>query len=340
MLPTPVSSTEIKGQDYSSKLFSLHSTFELPPSALAQDEVHNPTSSTQSSPEPSNPMPYLQPSETVKSRRRTAVVPPKELSLPMPPTRSCRIIQMKPRQSEKGSSTLSSSKGTGTKNAASKPKKQQPSATSASGRKIARKTAHSLIERRRRSRMNEEFAILKGLIPDCEGEMHKLAILQAAIEYVHYLKDCKTKLEIQNSQNAAVISDTAEMQYSRKNWQHIMVEEEEEEEMERVEDEHKDMEMTDIKTPISETPTIPIQSHTVPISPALTVEDVHQPHHQGLSSPQTKATATSPTAEASTFPQPQVDIDREASAALLMLHTWQQANHSSRGLSVQDLLSP
>jgi hypothetical protein len=57
-------------------------------------------------------------------------------------------------------------------------KKKQPSVTSAAGRKIARKTAHSLIERRRRSKMNEEFALLKSMIPACTGEMHKLAILQ------------------------------------------------------------------------------------------------------------------------------------------------------------------
>ncbi|KAK5266894.1 hypothetical protein LTR40_014398, partial [Exophiala xenobiotica] len=59
-------------------------------------------------------------------------------------------------------------------------KRKQPSATSAAGRKIARKTAHSVIERRRRSKMNEEFGVLKDMIPACEGvEMHKLAILQA-----------------------------------------------------------------------------------------------------------------------------------------------------------------
>ena len=57
-------------------------------------------------------------------------------------------------------------------------KKKQPSATSVAGRKIARKTAHSLIERRRRSKMNEEFGVLKDMIPACTGEMHKLAILQ------------------------------------------------------------------------------------------------------------------------------------------------------------------
>lgn len=37
--------------------------------------------------------------------------------------------------------------------------------------------------------MNEEFGILKDMIPACEGhEMHKLAILQASIDYMRYLK--------------------------------------------------------------------------------------------------------------------------------------------------------
>jgi Helix-loop-helix DNA-binding domain len=60
------------------------------------------------------------------------------------------------------------------------PKKKQPSSTSVAGRKIARKTAHSLIERRRRSKMNEEFGVLKDMIPACTGDMHKLAILQVS----------------------------------------------------------------------------------------------------------------------------------------------------------------
>jgi hypothetical protein len=74
------------------------------------------------------------------------------------------------------------SEATETKETTSKatpvPKKKQPSSTSVAGRKIARKTAHSLIERRRRSKMNEEFGVLKDMIPACTGEMHKLAILQ------------------------------------------------------------------------------------------------------------------------------------------------------------------
>lgn len=57
--------------------------------------------------------------------------------------------------------------------------KKQPSLTSAAGKKMARKTAHSVIERRRRSKMNEEFGVLKDLIPACKDQdMHKLAILQ------------------------------------------------------------------------------------------------------------------------------------------------------------------
>lgn len=44
--------------------------------------------------------------------------------------------------------------------------------------------------------MNEEFGVLKDMIPACKGvEMHKLAILQAGIEYVRYLQGCVEKLQ-------------------------------------------------------------------------------------------------------------------------------------------------
>jgi hypothetical protein len=69
----------------------------------------------------------------------------------------------------------SSSKPGPTATAGSK-RKQSTGASTAAGRKTARKTAHSLIERRRRSKMNEEFGVLKDMIPACTGqEMHKLA---------------------------------------------------------------------------------------------------------------------------------------------------------------------
>ncbi len=40
------------------------------------------------------------------------------------------------------------------------------------------RTAHSLTERRRRLKLNEEFEVLKNMVPACKGEMQKLAILQ------------------------------------------------------------------------------------------------------------------------------------------------------------------
>jgi hypothetical protein len=119
-----------------------------------------------------------------------------EFNLPPPPTRTRKIIQVKPKpqptstkttsaaastaaSKSKDTSSASSTKAINNTAALASKKKPQPSATSAAGRKIARKTAHSLIERRRRSKMNEEFGTLKNMIPACRGqEMHKLAILQ------------------------------------------------------------------------------------------------------------------------------------------------------------------
>ncbi|KAL2127357.1 hypothetical protein VTI74DRAFT_10870 [Chaetomium olivicolor] len=197
LLPTPASSTDIKGQD-GSKMASLQLAFELPPPAVSSENGQN-LSNTATTFYPT------QASETVKSRRRSSAANPAkdQFALPPPPTRSRKIIQMKPREEAAPESTPSSSKTAlkgstaGTTTTAAGTKRKQPSATSAAGRKIARKTAHSLIERRRRSKMNEEFAVLKSLIPACTGEMHKLAILQASIEYVRYLEDCITKLKAQ-----------------------------------------------------------------------------------------------------------------------------------------------
>lgn len=108
-----------------------------------------------------------------------------EFDLPPPPTRTRKIIQMKPKSPASRSTGKPKENGKAAVQASSESpssapagKKKQPSATSAAGRKIARKTAHSLIERRRRSKMNEEFGTLKDMIPACHGqEMHKLAIL-------------------------------------------------------------------------------------------------------------------------------------------------------------------
>lgn len=199
--PTPGSSTDIKGKDGDHQIASMQLAFELPPPAMHDAARVSPidlskgTHTFQANAQPANANGFpMQAAEAVKARRRSSAAREAKEStfaLPPPPTRSRKIIQMKPRvqqQDEKNAEAASkASKANGktsgsgnSKDAASKDasKKKQPSATSAAGRKIARKTAHSLIERRRRSKMNEEFALLKSMIPACTGEMHKLAILQ------------------------------------------------------------------------------------------------------------------------------------------------------------------
>ncbi|KAI9893503.1 MAG: hypothetical protein M1814_006299 [Vezdaea aestivalis] len=191
--PTPLSSAEIPVKPDAQAQMPSDNEFELPPPAVVQYQpaamdivVDQALISPGSSPESAN------------GRRRSAVSKPASAGatfvLPPPPTRSRKIIQMKPavgedkKQQLKITPAKASNKG---KDVESGNKRKQPSATSAAGRKIARKTAHSLIERRRRSKMNEEFGVLKDMIPACNGqEMHKLAILQASIEYLRYLERC------------------------------------------------------------------------------------------------------------------------------------------------------
>lgn len=154
--------------------------FTLPPAALSPQSRRS--SRSDPSYTPTSNSPDLSARRTSHTGRSgTAKRPLEDFDLPPPPTRTRKIIQMKPKAAK--------SKAKDTKyptespepmpNPSTASKKKQPSATSAAGRKIARKTAHSLIERRRRSKMNEEFGTLKDMIPACTGqEMHKLAILQ------------------------------------------------------------------------------------------------------------------------------------------------------------------
>ena len=126
---------------------------------------------------------FTQPSETAKVRRRSSVANSTlkdPFELPPPPTRQRKIIQMKPRDGNATEKTSGSKRGKGIESLGSSQTctKRKQTSTSAASKKISRKTAHSIIERRRRSKMNEEFAVLKSLIPACKGDMHKLAILQ------------------------------------------------------------------------------------------------------------------------------------------------------------------
>ena len=167
--------------------------FALPPAAMspAMPETSSRRSS-RSDPSyvpvsPSSPELAVRCRNTHASRSGTGTKRPLEdLNLPPPPTRIRKIIQMKPKSSapprtpaKPRDNGKAATQATPEPVATSTTKRKQPSATSAAGRKIARKTAHSLIERRRRSKMNEEFGTLKDMIPACRGqEMHKLAILQ------------------------------------------------------------------------------------------------------------------------------------------------------------------
>lgn len=185
--PTPGSSVDIKGKD--GPQFGQMS-FELPPPALNPMESRPSSASTKSSSassyhptSPKSPAASLTNTQAASRRRSSAAqTNTKDIfTLPPPPTRSRKIIQMKPRGEQEQNPDLEGevAKGpTAKAGAGASNKKKQPSATSVAGRKIARKTAHSLIERRRRSKMNEEFGVLKSMIPACTGEMHKLAILQ------------------------------------------------------------------------------------------------------------------------------------------------------------------
>ena len=171
--PTPAPSTDIVGKS-GSQLSALSMSLLLPPPAINAAESQKKVT------------PIRQPSSTGTTA---------DFSLPPPPTRSRKIIQMKPKlkeaeaeQSGTPPTSRPTSKGSARRGANASPSaatvtpKKQPSATSAAGRKMARKTAHSVIERRRRSKMNEEFGVLKNLVPACRGQdMHKLAILQVCL---------------------------------------------------------------------------------------------------------------------------------------------------------------
>jgi hypothetical protein len=189
--PTPAASLDITG-DSITNAPRLENGFTLPPAALgggrgsvasssgpsenASDSSYRPIS-------PSSPVANSKPSHARKRSSTTAqqgsVVTKDDYSLPPPPTRSRKIIQMKPKDQEPAKPAHSQNKSQAPASTTSGTKRKQAGNTNAAGRKIARKTAHSLIERRRRSKMNEEFGVLKDMIPACRGqEMHKLAILQ------------------------------------------------------------------------------------------------------------------------------------------------------------------
>lgn len=205
--PTPQPSTDITGKS-SANALQLETSFALPPAALggrgsvasSSAPSENASDSSYRPPSPSSPVTTSKPGNSRKrasAASEQAIITKDDYSLPPPPTRSRKIIQMKPKDAQElpklPAQSSSAKTTTGTTNGS---KKKQGGNSTAAGRKIARKTAHSLIERRRRSKMNEEFGVLKDMIPACRGqEMHKLAILQASIEYMRYLEKCLSDLK-------------------------------------------------------------------------------------------------------------------------------------------------
>jgi hypothetical protein len=194
--PTPQPSTDITGKS-SVNAPQLETSFTLPPAALggrgsvasSSGPSENASDSSYRPPSPSSPVANSKPGHARKrssTATQQSIITKDDYSLPPPPTRSRKIIQMKPQdtqESPKATSPQSQNAKT-TPVATNGTKRKQAGNTTAAGRKIARKTAHSLIERRRRSKMNEEFGVLKDMIPACRGqEMHKLAILQVYITY-------------------------------------------------------------------------------------------------------------------------------------------------------------
>jgi hypothetical protein len=69
--------------------------------------------------------------------------------------------------------------------------------STADEREQARKVSHSAIERRRRERINDKILQLRDLIPACSerDNLHKMTILQSAIDYIVYLKKVIDDLE-------------------------------------------------------------------------------------------------------------------------------------------------
>ncbi|KAF2222953.1 hypothetical protein BDZ85DRAFT_262721 [Elsinoe ampelina] len=204
--PTPAASLDITGKTSANRTPSI----SLGPAAVhdgISDRSVSATPSVNGSESSYHPASPVSPNTT---KRKQPPPQQKEKStdgynLPPPPSRSRKIIQMKPRQDsthdQQQSNSTAAEPATTTKGGR---KRGAHNGTTAAGRKIARKTAHSLIERRRRSKMNEEFGVLKDMIPACQGqEMHKLAILQASIDYLRYLETCISDLKANRKSTAS-----------------------------------------------------------------------------------------------------------------------------------------
>lgn len=194
--PTPAPSTDVSGKS-DARPTHLEGAFTLPPAAMSSGRSGSSGISSASSKWSDSSYGPISPSSLAATSRdgppaihkRPSIIQPTiikdEYSLPSPPTLSRKIIQMKPRSQkaqrvERNRRTTQAASGSTTLPATmAGTERKHTNGTTAAGRKVMRKTAHNLVERRRRSKTNEEFGVLKDVIPACVGqEMHKLAILQ------------------------------------------------------------------------------------------------------------------------------------------------------------------
>ncbi|MCJ1448116.1 MAG: hypothetical protein MMC23_008629 [Stictis urceolatum] len=359
---TPAASTDIKGQEKTPTELS----FSLGPPAIygekESSESSNASIRSDSSYRPSSPAPP--PSSRKRARpavaqiQTDAAISP-AFSLPPPPSRSRKIIQMKPGASDKKSAPTP----------ATEKKKAGPgskSTTAATSKKTARKTAHSVIERRRRSKMNEEFDTMKEMIPACQGQsMHKLAILQAGIDYLRYLERCVADLKAVNRglpASGLPTQSQAPTPRPRSPATSPSDEElggdpgddpsdEEEEEEEEEEDSDEEMEGVTPSTATSQAFTFVPSSYSstqpspaagtpynYPISRSSTLPSLLSPAFKPVRPEYSHSVESSP----ALLPNSSRDADHEATAALLMLNNdrrGKQQRKGGGGLSVQDLLS-
>ncbi|KAI9767205.1 MAG: hypothetical protein M1840_005805 [Geoglossum simile] len=354
--PTPISSTDISAKD-GLNISSLELSFKLPPPAIPREDGSRSSSASNSSSSSFRTMSPTSPlttSEHITSRRRpptTTATAGESFALPPPPTRPRKIIQMKPPPEEPPDQqqTNAPAKGTQNNKTASQTigsKRKQPAATSVAGRKIARKTAHSLIERRRRSKMNEEFGLLKQMIPACQDQdMHKLAILQASIDYLRYLEQCIVDLKANNNTHSSHHTTPPFVQTHR---------------TPQADDPDQgpniDIYMFDPSSsspddgasPSQEEPPSHCQQQQPPPSYSATPtplpeqQQQQQRHYSFPILPHSAATSptihphSTPTSPTLLLPQ---DPDQEAAGALLLLDTDRRGS-SVRGMSVKDLLGP
>ncbi|RAK97120.1 basic helix-loop-helix domain-containing protein [Aspergillus ibericus CBS 121593] len=332
--PTPAMSGEFIIKDNAS--VDASDSFTLPPAAISPSKMES-ASRRSSACFPASPAsPDLALGIMANSPRQTGVKRPLEdFDLPPPPTRTRKIIQMKPKTQAPPKPTATANKAsakdnkTPSNNAASaNSKKKQPSATSAAGRKIARKTAHSLIERRRRSKMNEEFATLKDMIPACKGQdMHKLAILQASIDYVNYLEQCISDLKTAGNRHTQVSPRMPPAPPSPTSPEALA----EESGLSSSPSVSPELPPTDATTdaisplfsPRSRGPTGTVTDFASSITPSPALGPTHpsqNPTHSGQCTWAVSSSSASPVIQPRYSIASSADVDHEASAALLMLN--------------------